>query len=83
LEEFDRRLRGRVDLGTIDCIWDEYVEHTSGGRRYSKEYRPTVPENIRKWFTEQKEIYDLQRWLDRLSRLPGRREPGPRAKLPL
>jgi hypothetical protein len=83
LEEFDRRLRGRVDLGTIDWIWDEYVEHTSGGRWYSKDYRPTIPENIRKWFTEQKESYDLQWWLGRQSRLPGRRKAGPKAKLPL
>lgn len=71
LGEFDRRLKGKVDLGTIDWIWDEYVEHTSGGRSYSQRYRPTDPENARAWFREGS--YDLQTWLDELSHLPARR----------
>jgi hypothetical protein len=69
LREFDRRLRAKVDVDTIDWIWDEYAKQTAGGLRYSQHYRPTDPGNIRFWFTDQKESYNLQEWLDRLNRL--------------
>jgi hypothetical protein len=69
LAEFDRRLRGTVDLGTIDWIWDVYVEHSTGGRDYSRNYRPTDPEHLRDFLAGKLGDYDLQEWLDRLSRL--------------
>jgi hypothetical protein len=70
LSEFDRRLSGKVDLTTIDWIWDEYVKHSPGSIHYSDRFRPTNPENIRAWFTEQTESYHLEEWLERLKRLP-------------
>ena len=72
--EFDRRLQAAVDLSTIDWIWDQYASRATGGRDYASLYRPTDPGNIRKWYEEEKESYDLEPWLDRLSRLPRRRE---------
>ncbi len=50
LAEFDRRLTGTVDLGTIDWIWDEYIKHSTGGRHYSQGYRPTDPDHVRQFF---------------------------------
>jgi hypothetical protein len=74
LREFDRRLDGKVDLGTIDWIWDEYVKHSSGGRYYSENFRPTDPKNVRAWFTDQQQSYDLNEWLARLKTLRERDE---------
>ncbi len=68
LEEFDRRLNGRVDLGTIDWIWDQYVEHSTGGRRYSRNYRPTDPERLCEISEDTKGPSDLPWWLDRLNK---------------
>jgi hypothetical protein len=64
LEEFDRRLAGRVDLGTIDWIWDEYAEHSRCGRWYSTNFRPTDPDHVRGWFIGQERDYRLQYWID-------------------
>jgi hypothetical protein len=65
LAEFDRRLEGRVDLGTIDWIWDEFSEHSRCGGWYSRNFRPTDPAHLRAWFTGQEAGYDLQYWIDR------------------
>jgi hypothetical protein len=40
-ERLEAKLRGRVDLTTIDWIWDEYERITDCGKRYSDKYRPT------------------------------------------
>jgi hypothetical protein len=72
LAEFDRRLTGTVDLGTIDWIWDEYVEHSTCGRGYSRKYRPTDPGHLRDFLAGKLGHYDLQEWLDRMSHLPTR-----------
>lgn len=49
LAELQERLRGPVDLATIDWIWDELVRLTSGGRSYSDNWRPTAPERLREF----------------------------------
>jgi hypothetical protein len=69
LEDFDRKLNEKVDLKTIDWIWDQYVEHCRGGRSYSDSYRPTNPDHLRDWFTNQQESDQLEQWLERLRRL--------------
>ena len=43
------RLRGPVELATIDWIWDELVRLTSTGQRYSDRWRPTTPERLREF----------------------------------
>ncbi len=73
LAEFDRRLRGMVDLGTIDWIWDEYVEHSTCGRVYSRNHRPTDPDQFPDFSLGKPGDDDLREWLDRLSRLPTKR----------
>ncbi len=44
LAQLDRRLIGKVNLSTIDWIWDEYVKHSNGGSHYSQLYRPSTHE---------------------------------------
>jgi hypothetical protein len=66
LAEFDRRLKGKVNLGTIDWIWDEYVQHSTGGRNYSRNYRPTDPDHLREFSTGNYGSFDLAEWLERL-----------------
>ena len=72
LAEFDRRLNAKVDLGTIDWIWNQYVEHSHGGLSYSK-HRPTKPEMMRQ-FSEAPDEFDLEDWLRRASARKARRE---------
>jgi hypothetical protein len=73
LAEFDRRLAGPVDLGTIDWIWDEYVAHSTCGRDYARNHRPTDPERLRDASADNLGDDHLREWLDRLSRLPPRK----------
>jgi len=42
VDELDERLEGEVDMGTIDWIWDEFVEISMHGQRSDLE-RPTDP----------------------------------------
>lgn len=42
--ELRRRVSGPVSVADIDWIWDEYAAHTTGGPRYSRQYRPTRAE---------------------------------------
>ncbi len=67
LTEFDRRLTGTVDLGTIDWIWDEYVEHSTCGRVYSRNHRPTDPDQLPDFSLGKPGDDELRDWLDRLS----------------
>jgi hypothetical protein len=73
LAEFDHRLAGRVDFGTIDWIWDVYVEHSTCGRDYSRSHRPTKPQNLRDASTGRQGDDDLREWLDRLKMLQARK----------
>ncbi len=66
LAEFDRRLDGRVDLGTIDWIWDQYVEHAKG-RYFSENFRPTSPQRLRQVSEGKMGELNLQEWLDKLN----------------
>lgn len=44
------RLRGPVDLQTIDWIWDEFVRLApSWGPSYSERWRPTHPDKLREF----------------------------------
>lgn len=43
LEEFEARLQGQVDAGTIDWFWDEYARRAPRSQRYVDLYRPTRP----------------------------------------
>lgn len=47
LAEFEQRLEGERNLGTIDWIWDQYCRYTQGGKSYSKSFRPTTPESLK------------------------------------
>ncbi len=49
LADLRERLRGPVDLESIDWIWDELVRLTSNGKRYSDRYRPTTPERLQEF----------------------------------
>jgi len=42
-DELEERLKGDVDMATIDWMWEEYVEIAVNGQRYSDDYRPTGP----------------------------------------
>ena len=46
-DELDRRLQGKVEMSTIDWIWDNFEEIGKHGRSYSEQYRPTTPERLR------------------------------------
>jgi hypothetical protein len=46
-DELKRRIQSRVDLSTIDWIWDEFETISTGGRSYSDNWRPTTPEHFR------------------------------------
>jgi hypothetical protein len=70
LAQLDCKLNGRVDLSTIDWIWDQYVNHSRGGSRYSLLYRPSTPEHLRelsggKW--GQRGQSDLDEFVKQLS----------------
>jgi hypothetical protein len=43
-DELERRLRGPVDLETIDWIWDEFERISIYGKQYSDCWRPTRPQ---------------------------------------
>ena len=45
-DRFQQQFDGRISLATIDWIWEQYIEHTVGGQRYSDLYRPTTPERL-------------------------------------
>jgi hypothetical protein len=49
LAELRERVRGPVDLATIDWIWDEIIRLTPGGQRYSDNWRPTSPERLQEF----------------------------------
>jgi hypothetical protein len=69
LADFDRRLKVKVDLSTIDWIWDEYVKHSTGGRHYSRNYRPTDPNHLQEFAAGNYGSFDLPGWLERLNHL--------------
>lgn len=75
LAEFERRLQGKVDLGTIDWVWDQYCLYSTGGNSYSRVYRPTKPEWLASANAKAAGEYDLDVWLERLER---RRKQGVR-----
>jgi hypothetical protein len=68
LGEFDRQLKGRVDLSTIDWIWDQYVLHTSGGRSYSDHYRPTTADRLKEASVDPYGENNLDGWIEWLNR---------------
>jgi hypothetical protein len=48
--ELRGRLRGPVNLRTVDWIWDEFVRLApSVGSSYSEQWRPTSPEKLREF----------------------------------
>jgi hypothetical protein len=81
LRNLDRRLAGKVDVATIDWIWDEYVKNAGAGY-YSERFRPTDPTTIRGYFTGQEGSYDLNGWVAKLKVLRERDEQSPR-KIPI
>jgi hypothetical protein len=68
LADLDKRLRGTVDLSTIDWIWDQYCQHTTGGRWYSDNYRPTTPERLKEAALDPNREWNLDTWLEQLRR---------------
>jgi hypothetical protein len=68
LSGVDQKLRGKVDLGTIDWIWDQYSQHTSGGKWYSENFRPTTPERLKEASLDRYGEWDLDAWLEQLRR---------------
>ncbi len=67
LAEFDSRLNRHVDRGTIDWIWDQYEEHSQGGRDYSRRYRPTSCEMLGKFSDGELGAFEIQHWVDELN----------------
>ena len=50
LAELRERLRGPVELATIDWIWDEFERLAPDhGPTYSRNHRPTSPEKLREF----------------------------------
>jgi hypothetical protein len=43
-DELHRRVEGKVDINTIDWIWDEIARISKYGQSYSDQFRPTTPE---------------------------------------
>jgi hypothetical protein len=68
LAEFDRRLRGKIDLSIIDWIWDQYALHTSGGSHYSDLDRPTTAERLREASFNRYGENNLNEWIEWLRR---------------
>ena len=46
LGQLDEKLKGDVDLSTIDWFWDNYPAR-AGAASYSDDYRPTTPDRLR------------------------------------
>jgi len=44
-ERLEQKLTGKVDMQTIEWIWDEYADMCPGGRNYQK-FRPQMVEEI-------------------------------------
>jgi len=44
--ELERRLAGPITLADVDWIWDEYLHHAHGAKRYNEYYRPTSGEGF-------------------------------------
>jgi hypothetical protein len=57
--ELKRRLRERVDLQTIDWIWDEIVRMSPYGKTYSDDWRPTLPQRLKE-FEEGKQTWGIE-----------------------
>jgi hypothetical protein len=45
--EFEEKLRGSVDISTIDWVWDQYAKFTKSGKLYSDKYRPTKSDDLK------------------------------------
>ena len=45
-DELEQRLQGKVEMSTIDWIWDGFEEIGKDGRSYSERFRPTTPERL-------------------------------------
>ena len=41
--DIERRVMGKVDIQTIDWIWDEFEATSLNGKNYSERWRPTLP----------------------------------------
>ena len=68
LAEFDKRLKGKVDLSTINWIWDQYYLHTSCGTGYSDNYRPTTAERLKEASLDRYGENKLDQWFEMLRR---------------
>ena len=68
LAEFDKKLKGQVDLSTIDWIWDQYALHTKGGRSWSDHYRPTTADRLKEATADQYGENNFDGWIERLKR---------------
>ncbi len=62
--ELNRQLNSKVDLNTIDRIWDEYLEHSPGGRSYARRYRPSTTQPRSLLADARAGEYDLNWWIN-------------------
>jgi hypothetical protein len=46
-EELEKKLKGHVDMSTIDWMWDTYETLTKSGKLYSDKHRPTKSEDLK------------------------------------
>ena len=46
-DELERRLQGKIEMSTIDWIWDRFEELGKNGQSYSERFRPTTLARLR------------------------------------
>ena len=51
VDELEKKVEGDVGIETIDWIWDEVVEISGPGQRYSDNWRPTTPDQLKATLT--------------------------------
>lgn len=67
LDQFDHKLRGNVDLATVDWIWDQYASGSVGAAMYSDRYRPTTPDRLENAARYSYQESRLDFWIERLN----------------
>ena len=45
--KLDEKLKNKIDMSTIDWIWDEISIISTIGQLYSDKYRPLTPERLK------------------------------------
>jgi hypothetical protein len=62
--ELDQRVDGRVELATIDWIWDQYANHTRGGQRYADGCRQAIEDTLKEVDSNSWPGDPLEEWIE-------------------